>query len=348
VKSAIRFPGFRPVYGLNLLLLILLSGVVNASPLFEDSSVLEVTLAGPIGTLMRDARHKTYMPFSISTGEETLAAELRGRGHSRLKVCDFPPLRLNFPETPPANSIFTGQDKIKMVTHCRHSARGEQDLLEEYAAYLIFNVVTELSYRVRLLRVRYVDSDGVLSNEGESYFAFLIESKEEFAARTGSEPVSLKGFPLYRHDLPNAASMYVMQYLLGNTDYMMLKADYDEKCCHNVELFERDSKIISVPYDFDLAGLVNAGYARPDPKLRIRRVTQRLYRGLCTDRIYLDEAFDSIVSRSAEILAVPGEVPGLEQRNRERMAGYLNKFFDRAANKKKMLDSFERTCLDGY
>jgi hypothetical protein len=337
----------RQVIGLGLLFW-LIAGSGNASPLFEDSFMLEVTLSGPFGTLIREARQKTDLPFSISTGEETLAVELRGRGHSRLKVCDFPPLRMTFPKPPPVGSVFTGQDKIKMVTHCRHSARGEQDMLEEYAAYLILNSVTELSYRVRLLRARYADRDGVLSSEGESYFAFLIESREEFAARTGVERVSLKGFPLYRHDLPNAALMYVMQYLLGNTDYMMLKADYDEKCCHNVELFERDSKIVSVPYDFDLAGLVNAGYARPDPKLRIRRVTQRLYRGLCTDRLYLDEAIDTIVSSKSEILAVPGEVPGLEQRNRERMVGYLNNFFDQAADKQKMLDSFERACLDGY
>lgn len=347
MRSSIRNPGAWQVIGWGVLCW-LIAGHLIASPLFDDTTVLEVTVAGPVGTLIRDARQKTYLPFSISTGGETRAAELRGRGHSRLQVCDFPPLRLKFPEPPPATSIFTGQDKIKMVTHCRHSARGEQDLLEEYAAYLILNAVTELSYRVRLLRVRYVDSDGVLSDEGELFFAFLIEPKEEFAERTGVQPVSLKGFPLYRHDLNNAALMYVMQYLLGNTDYMMLRADYDEKCCHNVELFERDSKIISVPYDFDLAGLVNAGYARPDSKLRIRRVTQRLYRGLCTDRIYLDAAIETVLSSEEEIQAVINAVPGLEPRNQERTAAYVDKFFDKAADKQKLLDSFERACLDGY
>ena len=325
-----------------------MSGVVNSSPLFEKEPVVEVTLAGPIGTLLRDARQKTYLPFSIQTGGKQLAVDIRARGHSRVKVCDFPPLRLDFPEPPPADSIFAGQDRIKMVTHCRQAARGEQDLLDEYAAYRIFNVVTDLSFRVRLLRVHYVDNDGVLSDKGESYYGFLIEPKQEFAARTGAQTVSLKGFPLYRHDLPNAALMYVMQYLIGNTDYMMLKADYDESCCHNVELFELDSKIISVPYDFDLAGLVNAGYARPDPKFRIRRVTQRLYRGLCTDLSYLDTAIENVLSRKEEILAVISEVPGLEPRKRERATAYLDKFFDKAGHKQKLLDSFERTCLDGY
>ena len=236
MKTKIRIPGFGPVNGLSLLLLLLLSGVVDASPLFETESVVEVTLAGPIGTLARDARQKASLPFSIQTGGEQLAVDIRARGHSRLKVCDFPPIRLSFPEPPPSDSMFAGQNRIKMVTHCRKGARGEQDLLDEYVAYRMFNAVTDLSFRVRLLRVDYVDTDGVWSDKGESFFGFLIEPLEEFAARTGSEPVSLKGFPLYRHDLPNAALMYVMQYLLGNTDYMMLKADYDEKCCHNVEL----------------------------------------------------------------------------------------------------------------
>lgn len=342
------FPGPGPVNGLCLLLVLLISGTVSASPLFEEESVVEVTLAGPIGTLVRDAGRKTHLPFTIRTGAEKLAVDIRARGHSRLKVCDFPPLRLEFSEPPPADSLFAGQGKIKMVTHCRKGARGEQDLLEEYAAYLIFNAVTDLSFRVRLLRVRYVDSAEREPGEGETHFGFLVEPIEAFATRTGVQPVSLDGFPLHRHDSGNAALMYVVQYLLGNTDYMMLRADYDDKCCHNVELFQRDSKIISVPYDFDLTGFVNAGYARPDTKLRIRRVTQRLYRGLCTDRIYLDAAFDTVLGRKEEIMAVIGEVPGLEPRNRERAVAYLEKFFDQARDSQKVLDSFERACLEGY
>ena len=67
MKTKIRIPGFGPVNGLSLLLLLLLSGVVDASPLFETESVVEVTLAGPIGTLARDARQKASLPFSIKS-----------------------------------------------------------------------------------------------------------------------------------------------------------------------------------------------------------------------------------------------------------------------------------------
>lgn len=344
----IRVPGVAPISGLGLLLALLVSGAVRASPLFESESVMEITLAGPIGALLRDARKKTDLPFKLRDVDGQLEVNVRARGHSRLQVCDFPPLRLEFTERPPSHSDFAGQRGIKMVTHCRNSARGEQDLLDEFVAYRLFNAVTELSFRVRLLRVHYVGDDGAWSDGGESYYGFLIEPIDEFAARAGVQPTSRAGFPLNRQDSANAALMYVMQYLLGNTDYMMIRADYDDKCCHNVELFERGSKVISVPYDFDLSGLVNAGYARPDPKLRIRRVTQRLYRGLCTERIYLESAVDTVLKRKEDIMTVIGGVPGMESRNRERAVRYVEKFFVQAQDKQKLLDSFERACLDGY
>ena len=84
--------------------------------------------------------------------------------------------------------------------------------------------------------------------------------------------------------------MYVLRYLIANTDWMVLRADYGHVSCHNADLYQRDSLVYFVPCDFDLSGLVNARYAFPDPKLRIKRVTQRRYRGLCTDRGYLSAA----------------------------------------------------------
>lgn len=343
-----RIPGLMPVCGLCLLLSFLGAVGAEASPAFDDDAVLEVTLSGPLGLLLKNAQKKEYLPFTISTGGEPQPVAIRSRGHSRLRVCEFPPLRLKLPEDHASHDVFAGLNRVKLVTHCRNTKRGEQDLLKEYAAYRVFNAVTEFSYRVRLLQIHYIDSDGVFSDAGETYYGFLIEPKEDFAARTGMQPVAREGFPLNRHDRRSAALMYVTQYLLGNTDWMLLMADYDEECCHNLDLFELDSQIMTVAYDFDLAGLVNASYARPDPKLRIRRVTQRLYRGLCTDRSYLEEAVETVISRQEEILEMVQDVPGLEPGNRERAITYLGKFFEAAENRQRLLDLFERRCLDGY
>lgn len=337
--------GFLP--GPLLTLLLFWAAHAGASPLFEDDAVIELTLTGPFGRLLETKESPAYLPFMLEVEGATLPVELRVRGHSRLRVCAFPPLRMKFAPGAADGSVFAGQDRLKLVTHCQNHDRGEQDLLEEYAAYRIFNAATPVSYRVRLLRIRYVDSDG-REIGGAPRHAFLLEPRGAFAARTGLQQVELPGFPRDRHDRQHAALMYVLEYLIANTDWMLLKADYDDACCHNADLYERDGIVLFVPYDFDLSGLVNARYAFPDPKLRISRVTQRRYRGLCTDRDHLRRALDTVVALRGPILDVIRTLPGFEVRNAKRAVRYLEGFFEDAAEPDRLLRSFERRCLDGY
>ena len=320
----------------------------GASPLFEDDEVIDLTLTGPFGSLLETTQSPAYLPFRLETGEASLPVEIRVRGHSRLRICDFPPLRLKLPPGAGRQGIFGGHDRLKLVTHCHDHDRAEQDLLEEYAAYRILNAATPLSYRVRLLRVRYRDSGSVNGEEPTARYAFLLEPRAEFAARTGAKQVKLAGFPKERHDREHAALVYVLQYLIANTDWMLLKADYDDACCHNADLFERGSNVFFVPYDFDLSGLVNARYAHPDPRLRIGRVTQRRYRGMCTEREHLSKALAKVVSRREQILEVVRTLPGYEPRNARRAERYLEDFFEDAADEERLLRSFERRCLERY
>lgn len=321
------------------------AGHAFGSPLFEDDAPVEVVISGPFRSLFASAQQPGNLPFSLTAGGSTQPVDVRVRGHSRLRVCEFPPLRLSFPVGGDASSVFAGQRWLKLVTHCRNYERGEQDLLEEYAAYRVLNVLTDLSYRVRLLHIRYQDTAGALAPGAAVRYGFVLEPGEEFAARTGAVPVARAGFPRERHDREQAALMYVFQFLVANTDWSLVKADYDEACCHNADLFKLDSGLIFVPYDFDLTGLVNAKYAFPDSTLRIDRVTQRLYRGLCTDRDHLRRALDTVKSKREEILAIFRDLPGLEPRNAERAARFLDGFFEAAADEERLLQSFERRCL---
>jgi hypothetical protein len=139
--------------------------------------------------------------------------------------------------------------------------------------------------------------------------------------------------------------LYVYEYLIANTDWGLVKADYDAGCCHNVDLFERDSVVVPVPYDFDLAGLVNASYAFPDPTLHLRSVTQRRYRGVCTDRAVLEAALDAVARHQDGILAVLRTIPGLDDKSRNKAAGFISRFFDEAADQEKLLSRFEKHCI---
>jgi len=326
-----------------LVALLAAFATADASPLFDDSSVLDVTLEGPLAALFEDPESLQYRPFELRVGEERLDVEVRLRGHSRRRVCDFPPLRIKLGGNAPAGSVFADQDGVKLVSHCRNGDRGEQDLLEEYLAYRILNLLTERSFRVRLLKVEYLDPSGDLHKAASPRFGFVIEPIEQLAARLGGTVARLPGLPKARHDREQAALVYVFQYLVGNTDWSLALADYDDGCCHNHKLIDAGERVYLVPYDFDLSGVVNARYAFPQRDLPIKKVTQRLYQGACTDRDILLTALRSVLERRDELLSLVDQTPGLDASNVRRMRKYLDAFFRKGES--KLMRIFERDCI---
>lgn len=331
----------------KLLILALLFQVSHADEplLFEDDSVLEVALTGPLSSLFEDEDGRKERPFSLRANDVDYPIKVRLRGKSRRRVCSFPPLRINFAADDTAQTIFAGQDKLKLVTHCRKYASAQVDALQEYAAYRIFTLISDFSYRVRLLRITYTDTDGGLKENTFDRYGFLIESQSGLADRLGAQPVQVPGVSLRSLDSTQAATVYVFQYLIANTDWSLVTADGEDTCCHNGDLLDIGSVRYYVPYDFDLAGLVNPRYARPDSSVRISRVTQRAYRGYCISTDALRAALSNIKARRADILDVIRQLPGLTEKDIEATLEYVEKFFARADDEDKLLKSFERKCL---
>ena len=317
----------------------------DASPLFDDDAVLDVELRGPITALIDGKDDRAEFEFDLVTDGVPVELKVRARGNSRLRVCSFPPLRLNFSSRLTEDTVFSGQNHLKLVTHCTTRSSDSNNVLDEYLAYRIFNLVSDFSYRVRLLRLTYTDSDGRLHEEARERYGFLIESDEELAERTGSAAAGLEGIVYSRLDYNQAALVYVFQYLIGNTDWSLVTALTDEFCCHNGDMFEKRGKYFLVPYDFDLAGLVDASYAKPDGSLPIRSVRNRLYRGYCTPRAQLSAALQRIRERQTAIKELAASVPAPAPRGRARRLDYLDGFFEKAATEERLLDGFERRCL---
>ena len=317
----------------------------SASSLFEDNTIIEVNLTGPLSSLFESDDDRRELPFILRTNDVERAIKVRVRGKSRRRVCTFPPLRINFTVNDTSQSIMEGQDKLKLVTHCRENKSAESDILQEYAAYRIFNLISEVGYRVRLLRITYTDTDGGFKESVFDRYGFLIESESELGDRVGGQPAHETGVSLRSLDSKHAATVFVFQYLIGNTDWSLVTADDDDTCCHNGDLFDIGSVRYYVPYDFDLAGLVNAPYARPDPSLRISRVTQRLYRGYCISTDALKDALSTIKARRVDILDVIRQLPGLSLKETVATIIYLEEFFVRADDENKIVKLFERRCL---
>ncbi|MGI9235234.1 MAG: hypothetical protein ACR2RD_16495 [Woeseiaceae bacterium] len=334
---------FRTYPALLLALIIWTTG--QASPLFDDVTVLEMTIEGPLSTVIDDAVERRQQAFSIGVEGEETEVSVRMRGKSRVVHCRFPPLRLNFAAEDVVDSVFDGQDKLKLVTHCKNSQEYESNVLEEYAAYQILNVLTDLSFRTRLLRIRYVDTDEP-QQEPITRFGFVVESDEELAARVGGEAFLVRNVTRSMLDERHAALIFVFHYLIGNTDWSLVRYIDDEHCCHNGKLLSIGETNYYIPYDFDMSGLVNARYARPQPDLRLRSVRVRRYRGYCTDSVTLEEALEAVVSHRNEILAVIADLPGLREKDRSKQIRYIEGFIETADSQAaKLLKEFERRCL---
>lgn len=324
--------------------LILVTAHAAASPLFDDNSVIDVELVGPIASLIADKKSTVEQPFVLRANGTEQQIQVRVRGNSRRRICKFPPLRFKFSDSESAQTVFAGQGRLKLVTHCRNRAVAQTDALEEYAAYRIFSQLTDVGYRVRLLRLTYTDTGAREGDEPLEYYGFLLESQAELARRVGGQAANVSGVSLRSLDDDQAALVYVFQYLIGNTDWSLAQAAEDDTCCHNGDILNIGKKYFYVPYDFDLAGLVNAKYAYPNPELPIRKVTQRMYRGHCTERATLQKALGIVTSRKSGILSVMKELPGLTEDDVSADVRFLDGFFARAEDEEKLLNSFQRRC----
>jgi hypothetical protein len=334
-----------PVLRIALLLVTVLSLPPSyATSLFGETAVIDATLEGPLRELMGDKDSNEQLPFLLRVDGMEHEVKVRLRGKSRLRVCDFLPMRLNFRKNEMDGTLFEGQNKLKLVVPCHTSERAEKNLVEEYAVYRIFNLLTPASYRVRLLHMTFVDTG--LEADNERMHVFLLEPSAKMAERLGGREAELAGVSRNWLDPDQMALVYVFQYLVSNVDWSLVSPADDESCCHNGTLVETDATTLYIPYDFDLSGFVDAPYAYPPSELRVDSVTQRRYRGFCTDRNTLEQALHSVVSRKEDIAALIASLPVLSDRNKRSRISYLEKFFQAAANEDRLLERFENRCLD--
>lgn len=339
-----RMSASSHLIGLMTVLALLTASPVAAAPLFEDDSVLEVRLSGPMSRLLKKTKSRVEHPFVITVNGAKADVQVRIRGNSRVRLCRFPPFRLNFPRNSVADTVFAGLDKVKMVTHCRPDEdHAENSLLNEYLAYRIFNLVSPASYRVRLLRVTYVDTEGKAKDLGRAYQAFLIEPDRQLTYRLGGEVLDVEGVRYSSLDQHQIARVNVFQYLIGNSDWSLARAYSAESCCHNTDLISSDEGWLPIPYDFDLSVLVDAPY-RGSVEGNIPR--RRKYGGYCQSSMEsVSSALREIRARRTEILAIAREVPAMGDSFLKKRLEFVRAFFD--ADEQKLQQNFKRNCFRG-
>jgi hypothetical protein len=323
-----------------------------ATPLFAADDMIRLTIKGPIQEVSRTGdRSSGPRPATLTLAgpsPETHAIMLSPRGITRRKseTCQFSPLRVEFTQRPAATSLFRGQRRLKLVTHCRGSAGFQQFLLLEYAAYRLYNALTPASFRVRLATIDYVGEDG---RPITTRLGFFIEDTDDAARRNGMREARV-GDRISSAQLNDreAARVAAFQYLIGNLDWSMIAGPAGDGCCHNSRLIApaqgATTGLVPIPYDFDFTGFVDAPYATPPDGLGVRSVRHRHYRGFCRLNPQAATAMKEITGRRAELLAVLGRIPQLEERTRRKAAAFLDGFFTRVGSEPDLAKTAFRTC----
>jgi hypothetical protein len=327
--------------------------VQTVAPLFASHSPLLVTIEAPLTTLMEERPNKEYLngilSFSAADGtQHTLDVKLRTRGKFRWKKkhCDFAPIRLNFRKKQVVDTEFAGQDKLKLVTHCRNkSSSYEQLVLLEFLAYRFLNVMTHKSFHVRLLQINYIDTEGA---KPMTKVGFLIEDDDAVAERNGLYLIKTGDISYEDIDAKAQNFVNVFQYMIRNTEFSLVRAEPGEFCCHNIDLMSATKGVpfIPIPYDFDFSGMVNAPYAAPNPRLELKDVRQRLFRGLCANNELLPETLQRFIDNKDALFGVVDNLELLSSKSRRNVTRDLNQFYARVSQTKSIDASFIKRCND--
>jgi hypothetical protein len=269
---------------------------------------------------------------------DTIPVRLRPRGHYRLGVdhCDFVPLLLEFRDRPSRGSPFDGQSALKLVTHCASdSPMYEEYVLREQLVYRMHGLLTAESFRTRLVAASYSDSSD--SRWRLSRRALLIEDEDAVAKRAGGKIRTQRGALWANLDSAAVMSYALFQYFIGGTDWSLTSL-------HNVRIVQRDDmSYLPLAYDFDWTGMVQAVYARPDPRLRVSRTRDRLFRGPCWSVESYAPAVQQFVALEQALLGLL-EVPGLSAEYRTSTKAWIGEFYATVRDPVALAKVIKRGC----
>jgi len=295
-----------------------------------DRNIIEITLRTDIQQLLDNRKKEIYQDamFEYMDAEgiaRNYEIKIRVRGKFRRRICDFPPIKLNLDKDRLEEQGYTDHDKFKLVTHCIDEKKvGNQNVLKEYLCYQIYEQLTDKSFRTKLIKLNYVDTEGNYPEPIERY-AFMIESIRELADRLGGEECEdCLNQPRERFEPKNEATVAMFQYMIGNEDWSTTMA-------RNMKLirYGKDSTqpYTIVPYDFDFSGLVNTSYAIPSADHGLSSITERAYLGFSLSPEQIKATKNLFRSKKKDIINMIKDFDQLSGASRRFCIDYVRDFY---------------------
>jgi len=317
-----------------LLLFILcrehLNGQSPEDPLFRDQMPLDMSLKISINKI-KDAKkdsiyitHKLY--YRKSPGRyDSLDVDLKGRGNFRFRECYFPPLWIRIKSKDAKGTVFEGNKKLKLVLPCYTQESGNSLIIKEFLCYKLYEEITPYSFQTRLANIDLTEERGK-KDRTFKIKGILIEDMKKIASRLQSRPLpNVKINPAFLNDTCTMR-FELFQFMISNTDWSAVFQ-------HNAKLIVQGSdKYVSLIYDFDMSGLVNAPYSVVSEvngeKLDVKSVTERYYRGYCHSPGVMEFVRKEFISKEEKLMSIPDQLKGeLSDKEIKGIKDYLREFF---------------------
>ena len=242
-------------------ILILLNSPIRAQnffkydSLFIDQKPLKIRLNYSNNNLNKNTNDSTLMKTKLFFIQENKNKEidvlLRARGNFRRKHCYFTPVKIKIKKRDASNTIFSDNRTLKLVLPCKNERDKNDNILKEFIAYKIYEIISPFYFKTRRLEINYTDQKPK-KQKNFNLIGFFIEDDDKVAKRFDSKIIKRKISPLAMDDF-NSVNLSFFNFLIGNTDFSSAHQ-------HNGKLLFYEKKIIPIPYDFDLTGWVKPKY----------------------------------------------------------------------------------------
>ncbi|MDX2248040.1 MAG: hypothetical protein SF052_14740 [Bacteroidia bacterium] len=314
----------------------------NVSPLFASDELLQITLETDLKKFLNDrggdpSYHDAKLSLTDANGKiEQGEVEIKARGRFRRDelTCHYPPIRVKFSKKKESPAVFKGQTKLKLVTHCAD----EQFVLREYYIYKVYNLITERSFRVRLAKIKYVDTQGEMPTE--EAFSFFIEDEEDMALRNGENAIG-DDVPITYEDVDEnqVTLVHIFNYMIANRDFRIPTPSQNMKI-----ITQGNAKPTPVPYDFDWSGMVDASYTKLTGEAGPTYEDRQNFKPLCRTKEEYEVIFGKLREIEDDIENLYKNSPYLDSKVIKESLKYYKDFYKTINNPKKVEEIFVQSC----
>lgn len=318
--------------------------------LFGSDDLLELTLRLNITKYIKkntkEPTQDAVLTFHFNEQDSlNKNVKVKYRGKFRFDNCGFPPMEISFKNHIHAYSDTDRIKKIKLVPHCDAGTLSDEYVLREYLVYKLFNIISDTSYNVRLLRITYIDTEK--KKKTTTQYGIFIEPDKILSQRIRANEVDVKNLTqrYIRPDIMDKVSIF---------NYMVANWDWNIPNLQNVTIFKpyyvaSAGSGIVVPYDFDMSGVVSPDYEVLPEEYGLRTSRDRIFLGMCRTREVFKKDLQFFLSRKDEMYKTINDFPYLSLRAKKDIINLLNTFYSQLDDDRSMeflIDYLKSSCKE--